>query len=139
MVVAWLLIAVPRALAIDPIELEEPALQERYRDLTHELRCMQCQNQSIADSPVGLAGDLRREVIRHPRTGAHRDQDRCRHLRRDRGVFECVCRVLVAPSPMARQGGASDRRRQHGGARDGRRRAVRLVQPLDLAAGRHQR
>jgi cytochrome c-type biogenesis protein CcmH len=50
------------ALAIDPIELADPALQERYRELTHELRCMQCQNQSIADSPVGLAGDLRREV-----------------------------------------------------------------------------
>jgi cytochrome c-type biogenesis protein CcmH len=48
--------------AIDPIELADPVLQERYRSLTHELRCMQCQNQSIADSPVGLAGDLRREV-----------------------------------------------------------------------------
>ena len=50
------------AFAIDPIELADPVLQERYRSLTHELRCMQCQNQSIADSPVGLAGDLRREV-----------------------------------------------------------------------------
>ena len=48
--------------AVDPIELADPALQERYRALSHELRCMQCQNQSIADSPVGLAGDLRREV-----------------------------------------------------------------------------
>jgi cytochrome c-type biogenesis protein CcmH len=50
------------ALAVDPIELEDPVLQARYRALSHELRCMQCQNQSIADSPVGLAGDLRREV-----------------------------------------------------------------------------
>lgn len=50
------------AMAIDPVELDDPALQKRYRDLSHELRCMQCQNQSIADSPVGLAGDLRREV-----------------------------------------------------------------------------
>jgi len=48
--------------AIDPIEMSDPALQERYRNLSHELRCMQCQIQSIADSPVGLAGDLRREV-----------------------------------------------------------------------------
>ncbi|MBM4217092.1 MAG: cytochrome c-type biogenesis protein CcmH [Gammaproteobacteria bacterium] len=48
--------------AIDPIEMSDPVLQERYRNLSHELRCMQCQNQSIADSPVGLAGDLRREV-----------------------------------------------------------------------------
>lgn len=59
-----LLLAVlgPVALAVDPVELEDPALQARYRALSHELRCMQCQNQSIADSPVGLAGDLRREV-----------------------------------------------------------------------------
>ncbi len=39
-----------------------PALQERYLALTHELRCMQCQNESIADSPVDLAADLRRQV-----------------------------------------------------------------------------
>lgn len=57
----WLVFA-PPARAIDPVELPDPALQERYRALTHELRCMQCQNQSIADSPVSLAGDLRREV-----------------------------------------------------------------------------
>lgn len=57
-----LLLACLPVLAIDPIELSNPALQARYRELTHELRCMQCQNQAIADSPVGLAGDLRREV-----------------------------------------------------------------------------
>ena len=56
--------------AIDPIELADPVLQERYRSLTHELRCMQCQNQSIADSPVGLAGDLRREVLEAGKTDA---------------------------------------------------------------------
>ena len=48
--------------AVDTDRLPDPALQERYDALTHELRCMQCQNQSIADSPVGLASDLRREV-----------------------------------------------------------------------------
>ena len=50
------------ALAIDTTVLPDPALQARYSGLTHELRCMQCQNQSIADSPVGLAEDLRRDV-----------------------------------------------------------------------------
>ena len=50
------------AAAIDTTELADPALQQRYLALTHELRCMQCQNQSIADSPVGLASDLRRQV-----------------------------------------------------------------------------
>ena len=48
--------------AIDPTMIEDPKLQERYLALTHELRCMQCQNQSIADSPVSLASDMRREV-----------------------------------------------------------------------------
>ena len=50
------------AYAVDTTELPNPALQTRYLALTHELRCMQCQNQSIADSPVGLASDMRREV-----------------------------------------------------------------------------
>lgn len=57
-----LALAAPASFAVDPVELDDPVLQQRYRALSHELRCMQCQNQSIADSPVGLAGDLRREV-----------------------------------------------------------------------------
>ena len=57
-----LLLAASVAGAVDPVELDDAVLQARYRELSHELRCMQCQNQSIADSPVGLAGDLRREV-----------------------------------------------------------------------------
>ena len=48
--------------AFDIESMPTPAMQERYDGLTHELRCMQCQNQSIADSPVGLAEDLRRDV-----------------------------------------------------------------------------
>jgi cytochrome c-type biogenesis protein CcmH len=50
------------AWAVDPTQMPTPALQERYVALTHELRCMQCQNESLADSPVDLAADLRREV-----------------------------------------------------------------------------
>jgi cytochrome c-type biogenesis protein CcmH len=42
--------------------LSDPVLQQRYLGLTHELRCMQCQDEAIADSPVNLAADLRREV-----------------------------------------------------------------------------
>jgi cytochrome c-type biogenesis protein CcmH len=48
--------------AVDITLLPDPVLQERYEALTNELRCMQCMNNSIADSPVGLASDLRREV-----------------------------------------------------------------------------
>lgn len=75
-----------RAPAIDPVELDNPVLQERYRDLTHELRCMQCQNQSIADSPVGLAGDLRREVRELLEQGKS-DDDIRRHMRDRYGDF----------------------------------------------------
>lgn len=52
----------PTAHAIDTTTLPDPALQARYLKLTHELRCMQCQNVSIADSGVDLAADLRDEV-----------------------------------------------------------------------------
>jgi cytochrome c-type biogenesis protein CcmH len=48
--------------AVDTTQLPDPALQARYLALTHELRCMQCQNESLADSPVDLAADLRRQV-----------------------------------------------------------------------------
>ncbi|MGO9804701.1 MAG: cytochrome c-type biogenesis protein [Steroidobacteraceae bacterium] len=50
------------ALAVDPTEMPTPVLEARYLALTHELRCMQCQNESLADSPVSLAADLRAEV-----------------------------------------------------------------------------
>jgi len=48
--------------AIDITQFDDPAKQEQYLKLTHELRCMQCLNTSIADSQVDLAADLRREV-----------------------------------------------------------------------------
>ena len=54
-------VAIPSA-AFDIESMPTPEMQRRYDGLTHELRCMQCQNQSIADSPVGLAEDLRRDV-----------------------------------------------------------------------------
>ncbi len=61
-VAAIVLIALPAAWAVDTTEMPTPELQQRYSALTHEFRCMQCQNESIADSPVSLAADLRREV-----------------------------------------------------------------------------
>ena len=41
---------------------DDPAQQERYEQLNRELRCLVCQNQTIADSTAPLAADLRREV-----------------------------------------------------------------------------
>ncbi len=62
LLLAVLLLAAPLAWALDTTQLADPALQARYVALTHELRCMQCQNESIADSPVDLAADLRKQV-----------------------------------------------------------------------------
>jgi len=41
---------------------DDPDLDARYRELIHSIRCMKCQNQSIAESPIDVAADLRREV-----------------------------------------------------------------------------
>jgi cytochrome c-type biogenesis protein CcmH len=56
------LAAVPlsSAFAVQPDEiLPDPNLEGRARALSHELRCMVCQNQSIDDSDAPLARDLR--------------------------------------------------------------------------------
>lgn len=51
------------ALAVPPDEqLSDPALEAQARDISKELRCLVCQNQSIDDSDAELAKDLRRIV-----------------------------------------------------------------------------
>ncbi len=53
------------ALAIDTGQaFEDPEKQARYEKLISEVRCLKCQNQSIKDSNVFLAADLRREIRR---------------------------------------------------------------------------
>jgi len=42
--------------------LPSPELAQRLKKLESELRCLVCQNQTLAESPAGLASDLRREV-----------------------------------------------------------------------------
>jgi cytochrome c-type biogenesis protein CcmH len=58
--IAWLAAGAGPALAVDTTPaLPTPELQRRYSALTHEFRCVQCQNEALADSNVSLAGDLR--------------------------------------------------------------------------------
>ena len=60
---ALLLAFATTSFAIDTEKaFEDPALQARYDHINRELRCLVCQNQTIADSNATLAGDLRREV-----------------------------------------------------------------------------
>ncbi|MDD5034028.1 MAG: cytochrome c-type biogenesis protein CcmH [Methylococcaceae bacterium] len=50
------------AQAVEIRQFEDPAKQQIYENLVKELRCLVCQNQSLADSDADLAKDLRTEV-----------------------------------------------------------------------------
>jgi cytochrome c-type biogenesis protein CcmH len=56
--------------------LADPAMQQRYLALINEFRCMQCQNEALADSNVSLAADLRLEVHDLIKSGKSDDQIR---------------------------------------------------------------
>ena len=75
-VLALTLLMSMSAVAIDVTVLPDAEKQARYEALTHELRCMQCMNNSIADSPVGLASDLRRDVAEQIIAGKTDDEIR---------------------------------------------------------------
>ena len=46
----------------EEVPSDDPVIEQRLANLSKELRCLQCQNQTLADSPAGLAADLRREI-----------------------------------------------------------------------------
>ena len=58
-----LLFTTVRAIDTD-IAFEDPELQARYEAIIDEVRCVQCQNQTIKDSNALIAMDLRREIRR---------------------------------------------------------------------------
>lgn len=71
---ALLLLCLLPAFAIAQVQEEErpsddPVIEQRLAKLSHELRCLQCQNQTLADSPAGLAADLRREIREQMKAG----------------------------------------------------------------------
>lgn len=52
-----------------PLRFQDAAEEARFHRLTAELRCVMCQNQSLADSNAQIAHDLRREVLDLMRQG----------------------------------------------------------------------
>ena len=96
-VILWAVCATSIALAIDTEPaFPDAARQSRYENLTHELRCLVCQNQSVADSNAPLAGDLRR-IVRSMIAEGRSDSDVRRFMTERYGDF-----VLYDPPLSAR-------------------------------------
>ncbi len=55
-------------------KFNDPVKEKAYRVLIEELRCLVCQNQTIADSNAALAQDLRRQVYEMLQQGNSRDE-----------------------------------------------------------------
>jgi len=64
-VLLMMVLTAPLALAIDTDKaFDDPDMQARYDNIIAEVRCVQCQNQTIRDSNAMIARDLRREIRR---------------------------------------------------------------------------
>jgi cytochrome c-type biogenesis protein CcmH len=75
LVLVFLLLSISPVFAVNPDEvLADPALETRARELSAQLRCMVCQNQSIDDSNAELAKDLRL-LVRERITNGDSDDD----------------------------------------------------------------
>ena len=62
------------AASVEVRHFDDPAQQRRYENLVDELRCLVCQNQSLADSDAELAKDLRDEVYKIIQSGKSEDE-----------------------------------------------------------------
>jgi len=64
------LFALAAQAVIETYEFSDPALEDRYHQLSAELRCSKCQNQNIADSNAPISQDLRRLLYEQLEAGA---------------------------------------------------------------------
>lgn len=91
-----LLVLATPALAVRPDEvLSDPGLEERARGISHNLRCLVCQNQSIDDSDADLAHDLR-VIVRERLTAGDTDQQVYDYIVARYGEF-VLLRPVMAP------------------------------------------
>jgi cytochrome c-type biogenesis protein CcmH len=51
---------------------EDPQIEQRMRHLTEQLRCLVCQNETLADSRADLAEDLRKQIREQIKAGQER-------------------------------------------------------------------
>ncbi|MFS8085105.1 MAG: cytochrome c-type biogenesis protein CcmH [Acidobacteriota bacterium] len=71
--ITWILAIVfslaPVTFAQEAQPVEDPQIEHRMKALTEQLRCLVCQNETLADSRADLAEDLRREIRREIKAG----------------------------------------------------------------------
>ena len=61
---------------IEVYQFDDPAQEQTYKDLVEELRCLVCQNQSIAESNAELAQDMRRKTYELVKSGKTKSEIR---------------------------------------------------------------
>ncbi len=74
------------AIAKEAQPAEDPQIEQRMRALTQQLRCLVCQNETLADSQADLAEDLRREIRSQMKAGKS-DQEILAYLTERYGDF----------------------------------------------------
>lgn len=67
---------------VEDVNFDTPQLEQRYKELIAEFRCLVCQNQNLADSNAELAKDLRRKTAEMLSQGSSNDD--IRQYMRDR-------------------------------------------------------
>src|SRR6266446_5813642 len=83
------------ALAKEAKPVEDPQIDQRMQALTQQLRCLVCQNETLADSRADLAEDLRKEIREQMKAGKS-DQEIIAFLTQRYGDF-----VLYKPPVKA--------------------------------------
>ena len=95
-----ILLAASAAYAVDPGEqLKDPVQEARARDISKELRCLVCQNQSIDDSNADLAKDLRR-IVRERIVAGDNDRQVVDYIVARVSVLSCGVTVYPGENEM---------------------------------------
>src|ERR1700757_3442557 len=81
-----LLFVAPALSAKEAQPAEDPQIEQRMKNLTEQLRCLVCQNETLADSHADLAEDLRREIRAQMKAGKT-DQEILAYLTQRYGDF----------------------------------------------------
>jgi cytochrome c-type biogenesis protein CcmH len=73
-VVAIGLIVVSGLVSVRSQTANDALLEQRLQNLTKQLRCLQCRNETVADSPAQIADDLRKEIREQMKAGKSDDE-----------------------------------------------------------------